>query len=155
DLLSRTGVTSSNLSPGAPGPTGAILPAGDAAHYYAQAEAQLQWMLCDFGRTGGRYRQALARETIAKLRLVPAEQTVEFDVAVAYLNVLLARATRRVAQDAIRRAESILYDARVRRKAGTADLDVVLRAEVQLSEIREALVDARQAELDALASLNN
>jgi outer membrane protein len=155
DLLSQTGITVPNQGPGAPGPTGFILPSGTGSHSYAQVETQLQWMLCDFGRTSGRYRQATARETISRLQFARAEQTVDFDVTVAYLNILLARASRRVAEDAIRRAEAVLHDARVRRKAGTADRDVVLRAEVQLSEIRETLLDARQAELDAVAHLNN
>ena len=61
-------------------------------------------MLYDFGRTGGRYRQAVARERLAELQLARAEQTVDFDVAVAYLDVLLARAGRRVQDDAVRRA---------------------------------------------------
>jgi multidrug efflux pump subunit AcrA (membrane-fusion protein) len=58
----------------------------------------------------------VAREKIAGLRSVRAEQTVAVDVATAYLNVLLARASRRVQEDAVRLAESILADTRARRK---------------------------------------
>src|SRR6266478_1717823 len=79
DILSRVGGTSANLSPGGPGTTGIILPQGVGAHSYAQAEAGLQWTLYDFGRTGGRYHQAVARERIAELQTARADQTVAFD----------------------------------------------------------------------------
>ena len=51
------------------------------------------------GNTGKRSR----RERMTELRLDRARQTVEFDVATAYLDVLLARASRRVQEDAVRR----------------------------------------------------
>jgi outer membrane protein TolC len=60
-----------------------------------------------------------------------------------------------VQEDAVRRAEATLDDTVARRKGGVALREDVLRAEVQLSESREALVLARQGELDAVARLNN
>jgi hypothetical protein len=57
----------------------------------------------------------LSRERIAELQGVRANQTVEFDVAAAYVDVLLARASRRVQEEAIRRAEAILDNTRTRR----------------------------------------
>jgi outer membrane protein len=80
---------------------------------------------------------------------------VAFDVTTAYVNVLLARASRRVQEDAVRLAESILKDTQARREGGTADRDEVLRAEVQVAASRSGLVSARETELDALARLNN
>ena len=58
-------------------------------------------------------------------------------------------------EDAVRRAEAVLEDTVARRKQGVALKDDVLRAEVQLSESREALVAAREGEFDAVARLNN
>src|SRR5262249_55183350 len=92
DVLSQTGVTSGNLAPGIPGATGFILASGDDTHAYAETELALQWTLYDFGRTGGRYREAVARERVAELQRVRADQTVAFDVAAAYTDVLLAHA---------------------------------------------------------------
>jgi outer membrane protein len=155
DLLGQYGVVSSTLAPGIPGSEGFLLANGSGTRTYAETEVGLQWTLYDFGRTGGRYRQAVARERIAELQLARADQTVEFDVAAAYLNVLLGRASRRVQEDAVRRAEAILDDTVARRKAGVALKEDVLRAEVQLSESREALVLAREGELAAVARLNN
>jgi outer membrane protein TolC len=155
DFLVQFGDTSFNQGPGAVGRSGYILTSGVGNHFYGQEIVQVQQLVCDFGRTGGRWRQAVAREKIAQLQFVRADQTVAFDVATAYMNVLLARASRRVQEDAIRLAESILNDTRVRRKGGTLDRDAVLRAEVQLAFGRSGLVHARETELDALARLNN
>jgi len=155
DFLGQAGVTSFNEGPGIPGPTGFLLASGMDTHSYSQAVVAVEQIVCDFGRTGGRYRQAVAREQIAELQRIRADQTVAFDVTTAYVNVLLARAGRRVQEDAIRLAEGILGDARARRKGGTLDRDDVLRAEVQLATSRIGLVTARETELDALARLNN
>jgi outer membrane protein TolC len=155
DLLGQYGIVSPTLAPGVPGNEGFVLPSDFGTRKYAQTEVGLEWTLYDFGRTGGRYRQAVARERITELQLARANQTVEFDVATAYLGVLLARASRRVQEDAVRRAEVTLDDTVARRKGGVALKDDVLRAEVQLSESRDALVVAREGEGDAVARLNN
>jgi outer membrane protein TolC len=155
DFFAQSGIASGTFAPGTPGPVGFILADGTGTRSYVQAELGLQWTLYDFGRTGGRYRQAIARERITQLQLTRAEQTVAFDVATAYLDVLLAVASRRVQVEAVRRAEVVLQDTAARREGGVALKDDVLRAQVQLSETREALVLARQREWDALARLNN
>src|SRR5882724_3757213 len=154
-LLSQSGVTSDNQGPGAAGPTGFIRTGTPGTHAYTQTELQLQWTAYDFGRRAGRYHQAAAREQIAEIQLVRADQTVQFDVTAAYLNILLARASLLVQEDAIRQAEATLKDARARVEGGVADPDDVLRAEVQRSESREAFVNAQEAELVAIAQLNN
>jgi outer membrane protein TolC len=155
DFLSHSGVTSRALGPAAAGVTGIILPDTAGSHGFAQAELQLQWTLCDFGRTRGRYRQAGARENIAQLRHARARETVAFDVAAAYLQALRAHALRIIQEEAIRRAEATLKDTRSRRAAGVAEREDVLRAEVQLATARDALDLAEEAEWAALARLNN
>ena len=151
----QTGAVSSTLAPGIPGTEGFILSSGTGTRTYAQAELGLQWMLYDFGRTSGRHMQAVWRERIAEFQLVRARQTVEFDVAATYLDVLLANASRRVEEDAVRRADAMLHDTVARRENGDGLREDVLRAEVQLSESRENLIRAREREFDALAGLNN
>ena len=153
-LNSRYGANTPALSPGAPGPVGAIIPSGTGSANFAQAEVDFQWTLWDFGRTAGRYGQAVTRERLAGLQLVRLKQTVALDTTAAYLAVLLAQASSKVQDQAVKQGESVLADARSRLKGGVADKDDVLRAEVQLSESREALVLARQAEFDSLARLN-
>jgi outer membrane protein len=155
DVLGQYGVVSATLAPGVPGATGFLLAGAFETRSYAETEVELQWTLYDFGRTGGRYRQAVARERVSELQLARAGQTVEFDVAAAYMDLLLARASRRVQEDAVRRAQAILSDTEARRKGGVALKEDVLRADVQLSESREALVLAREGEFNAAARLNN
>jgi len=154
-LTNRIGAVSGNLSPGAPGPAGGIVGLGDSVHQFAQTELQVQWMIYDFGRTSGRYQQSITRERIAELQYARARETVAFDAAAGLLQGLLATALKIVQEEAIRAADSMLKDSRVRRAAGVADRDDVLRAEVQASEVREAWVLARESELAALARLNN
>jgi outer membrane protein TolC len=155
DLLQQTGIVSATLSPGIPGNEGFILPNSYGPRNYTQTEVGVEWTLYDFGRTCGRYHQAAARERITEFQLTRANQTVEFDVANAYLDVLLARASRRVQEEAVRRAQAILGDTGSRRTEGVALKDDVLRADVQLSESRVALVVTRQREYDAVSRLNN
>jgi outer membrane protein TolC len=155
DFLSQVGTVSSTQAPGTTGSEGFILTDGTGTRKYAQAELGVHWLLYDFGRTSGLYRESVWRERMSEMELVRARQTVEFDVAAAYLQVLLANASRRVEEDAVRRAEAILHDTVARRQNGDALREDVLRAEVQLSASREDLIRAREQEFDGLAGLNN
>src|SRR5262245_39852682 len=155
DLLNRFVATGKSTLPGAPGPTGVVNVTGVGHYAVWQSELQLQWTLYDFGRTAGRYRQAGLREKIAQLQALRAKETVAYDVATAYLQALEAAAFRRIAVETVRRAEAVLGDVRARREGGVALRDDVLRGEVQLSESRDALVRAEDAEITALARLNN
>jgi outer membrane protein TolC len=155
DLLNRVVATGKSTLPGAPGPTGVVNITGIGHYAVYQSELQLQWTLYDFGRTAGRYRQADLREKITRLQALRAEETVAYDVSAAYLQALEAAAFRRIAVETVRRAEAVLEDVRARREGGVALRDDVLRGEVQLSESRDALVRTEDAEVIALARLNN
>lgn len=153
--FSQSGATTHPVGPGIPALSGLLLATPVGPHTYTQSIVQLQWTVYDFGRRTGRHNQAAARQRIAEYRLTRADQTVQFDVAVAYLNILLARASLLVQEEAVRQAESILKDARARFAGGVADPDDVLRAEVQLSESRDGVVRAQEAKVFAVAQLNN
>jgi outer membrane protein TolC len=155
DLLNRFVATGKSTLPGAPGPTGVVNVTAIGHYTTYQSELQLQWTLYDFGRTAGRYGQAGLREKISRLQALRAKETVAYDVATAYLQALEAAALRRIAVETVRRAEAVLGDVRARREGGVALRDDVLRGEVQLSESRDALVRAEDAEVTALARLNN
>jgi outer membrane protein TolC len=155
DMLNRYVATGKSTVPGAPGPTGVVNVPVVAPYQVYQSELQLQWTLYDFGRTAGRYGQANLREKIARLQALRAQETVAYDVATAYLQALEAAVFRRIAVETVRRAEAVLEDVRARREGGVALRDDVLRGEVQLSASRDALVRAEDAEITALARLNN
>jgi outer membrane protein TolC len=117
------------------------------------AELKLQWLLLDFGRRLGRLEQARLALDVAQLQTDRAYQTVANDVAVAYNNVLRTQALRRTAQDALRRAEDELTDARKREREGVVEREIVLRAEVQRAETLQQLHSVTEGEFVALAEL--
>jgi outer membrane protein TolC len=127
---------------------------GGMSDRFQTTELQLQWTLWDFGRTAARYGQAAASLAIAELTYQRGRQTVAFNVTAAYFALLQARANRVVAEEAVNRAEAHLRDARNFLKRGTAVRNDVLRAEVQVAEMRLGLVRARTAEAVAVAGLN-
>jgi outer membrane protein TolC len=121
---------------------------------YELAELKVQWLICDFGRRLGRYRQAGLAAEIAQLESERAYQTVANEVAVAYYQVLRTRALRKTARDAVRRAEDDLDVARKLAKGGVIEREKVLRAEVQLAESQRLLDASEGSEAIAVAALN-
>ncbi|HYT95020.1 MAG TPA: TolC family protein [Gemmataceae bacterium] len=121
---------------------------------YELAEIKLQWLICDFGRRLGRYRQAGIAVEIAQLQSDRAFQTVANEVSVAYYQVLRTRALRKTAQDAVRRAEDDLYVAKRLEKGGALEKEKRLRVEVQLAESQRLLDATEGAEAVAVAALN-
>ena len=131
------------------------LPIGlNAGTNFELAELKVQWLLLDFGRRLGRYEQARLANDVAQLQTDRAYQTVANDVAVAYYNVLRSQALRRTAQDALRRADEELEDARKHEREGVVEREVVLRSEVQRAENLQELHAATGTEFVALAGLN-
>jgi outer membrane protein TolC len=121
---------------------------------YELADFKLQWLICDFGRRLGRYRQAGLAVDIAQLQSERAYQTVANEVSVAYYQVLRTRALRKTASDAVRRAEDDLEVAKKLEKGGAVEKEKRLRVEVQLAESRRLLDTAEGAEAVAVAALN-
>lgn len=117
-------------------------------------EGNVQWLLLDFGRRLGRYEQARLAGDIAGLQTDRAFQTVANDVAIAYYGVLRSQALLRTAQDAFRRAEEELGDARNLQREGVIERETVLRSEVQKAENLQQLHAATEAQFVALAELN-
>jgi outer membrane protein TolC len=134
--------------------TGAVPIGLDIKTGYEAAELKLQWLVCDFGRRLGRYNQAGLAVDIAQLQTERAYQTVGNDVALAYYQVLRARSLRRIADEAVRRAEDDLDVAKKLAKGGVIEQEKVLRAEVALSQAQRALDVAEEAEAVAVAALN-
>jgi outer membrane protein TolC len=118
------------------------------------AELKAQWLLLDFGRRLGVYEQARLANEVARFQTDRAFQTVANEVAVAYYNVLRSQALRKVQQDALRRAEDELSDARKLEREGVIEREIVLRTEVQRAETLQQLHAVTEAEFVALAELN-
>lgn len=136
-------------------PPGATIPIGlDLSSGYGLAEVRLQWLICDFGRRSGRYCQAELGVEIAKLETDRAYQTVTNEVTAAYYKVLQAMALRRIAQEAVHRADDDLGVARKLEKGGVIEREKVLRAEVQMAQSQRLLESADAAVDIAIAALN-
>jgi outer membrane protein len=137
-------------------PGGSFVPASlsEGVESFVIAEAGMQWTLYDFGRTQGRYGQAVDRERIEALALARAKQTIAFEAAQAYFRLLAAQANLKVRDEALQRANSVLGDTNVRFANGDADREDVLRAEVEVAQIQEGIFGARQAIRDAESTLN-
>jgi len=127
---------------------------GGNANRFDLAEMHLQWTVCDFGRRTGKYGQAKMSVDIARLQYRRALQSVAFSVASQYFGVLQAEATTRVAEEAVRRAEVDLRDARNFLRRGVGLRNQVLRTEALLAEMRLNLIKARTARSVAIAGLN-
>jgi outer membrane protein TolC len=121
---------------------------------YQLADIKMQWLICDFGRRLGTYRQAGLASDIAALQCQRAYQTVANEVAVAYYQVLRARALKSAARDAVRRASEDLEVAKNLAKGGVFEQEKVLRAQVLLAENERLLDAAEDAEVVAAAGLN-
>src|SRR5262249_47931410 len=118
------------------------------------ADLKLQWLICDFGRRLGRYRQAGLTTEIAQLQSERAYQTVANEVSVAYYQVLRTQALRKIAEEAVRRAEDDLEVAKKLEKEGVVEKEKRLRVEVQLAESHRLLDSTEGAETVAFAALN-
>jgi outer membrane protein TolC len=121
---------------------------------YELAELKVAWLITDFGKRLGRYRQAELAVDIAQLQTDRAFQTVANEVAIAYYQVLRTGALRRIAQEAVRRADDDLEVAKKLAKGGVIEREKVLRAEVQVAQTRRALDQAEAAVGVAVAALN-
>jgi outer membrane protein len=121
---------------------------------YELAELRLQWLLVDFGRRLGRYRQAEIAVDVAQLQSERAFQTTANEVATAYYQVLRTMALRRTAEEAVRRAEDDLELARKLQKGDVVLRENVLRNEVELAKARHELDNAEAAAAVAGSSLN-
>ena len=136
-------------------PPGFALPIGIKLDTgYELAELKLQWLVIDFGRRLGTYEAAKLGVDIAQLQTDRAYQTVANEVAVAYYNVLRARALRRTAREAVRRSEDQRDVARKLAGGGVVEREQVLRAEVQLAESLRLLDEGEEAVGVADAALN-
>ena len=121
---------------------------------YNQIELETQWIIWDFGRRVGTYRQSDILEQIAQLKCQRACQTVAYDTTEAYYRVLLAYSTVVTARNTLRRAEEFLRVANNLFEQGEVDRESVYSAELQVAKARQQCVSARTMVNTATARLN-
>ena len=127
---------------------------GPGTQDFHVTELQLRWAVFQFGRQVAKHDQSVLREEVARLQVDRAKQSVEFDVDQAYFRALEARSSLVIAEQALTRAEAVLGDARNQENRGVLTAEDVLRAEVQVAEVRQLLTRARSAVRVTVAGLN-
>jgi outer membrane protein TolC len=106
-------------------------------------------------------RQSLTRIKQARFRQQQADaqgdyirQQLRFEVLKTFYGVLLARAKKEVADEAVRLAEADVKRSRDRVETGTAVVADLLAAEVQLAEFQQQQIQAEGDITTAVAALN-
>jgi len=97
------------------------------------------------GRTAAGIRAAKFYRTLADEGLRGMEQTIAFSAEKAYYDVLLKREFHVVSEDALRLAESHLRDVEKRHAQGVVSDYDLLRAKIEVSNIRAQMIQARNA----------
>ena len=128
---------------------------GPGTQDFHVTELQLRWAVFQFGRQVAKHDQSVLREEIARLQADRARQSVEFDVqSGSYFRALEARSSLVIAEQGLGRAEAVLGDARNQERRGVLTAEDVLRAEVQVAEVRQLLTHAHSAVRVTVAGLN-
>jgi outer membrane protein len=127
---------------------------GPGTQEFHVTELQLKWVIFQFGRQLAKHDQSILREEVARLQADRARQSVDFDVSEAYFRTLEARSSLVIAEQALVRGEAILEDARKQERQGVLTAEEVLRAEVQVAEVRQLLTRARSQMRVTVAALN-
>lgn len=117
-------------------------------------DLHVQWTVFQFGKRLALHNQAATRTEISQWQLERTRQAVTFDVALNYARVLQSRATQVIAERAVVRAEATLRDVQNLAANGVLTKEDVLRADVFLADVRQALITATSEVQIAVAALN-
>lgn len=136
-------------------PPGGTIPIGlNFSTGFELAEFRVQWLVTDFGKRLGRYKQAGIASDIVQLQTTRAYQTVANEVAMAYYQVLRAQAIRKVADGSVARCTEEVDQAEKLAREDAIERESVLRAKVQLASALKLQDSAQAAEQISQASLN-
>ncbi|WP_165069078.1 TolC family protein [Paludisphaera rhizosphaerae] len=127
---------------------------GPGAQDFHVSEVQMKWTIFQFGRLLSKDRQARFKTEVARLEADRACQTVAYQVARTYFQVLEAESARKIADRAVERAEAYRREAGDLLQRGSITREQALRVEADLASVRQAQSDARSEEEVAVAALN-
>lgn len=136
-------------------PPGGTIPIGFNFNTgFELAEFRVQWLVTDFGKRLGRFRQAGINTDIVQLQTSRAFQTVAHEVAIAYYQVLRSEALEKVATESVRRCQEEVALAEKLAQQQALERENVLRAQVQLATAQKLQDNAQATSQIAKASLN-
>jgi len=118
-------------------------------------ELALSQPLYSGGRIASSYRMSKASLDVAQADLERQEADVALAVARSFYGLLLARESVGVAEEAITTAQEFLRVVGARYRAGEASSFEVMRAEVEVSNLKPALISAKNAVATSELTLKN
>ncbi len=140
----QVGLTSSFQGQGSPLIIGVKQsPLTNSSDTSLQGRLQATYSLSDAGRNQGSVRAAEEQVKFARLDLIRIEQTVRGNVTTAYYDLQQADSSVIINQAAVKDAARSLSDAQLQEKAGVGTKFDILRAEVQLANANQNLVNAQ------------
>jgi len=122
---------------------------------FQRAELKAQMTLWDFGKTLGTYRQSTLAGEIARLRSTRNAQQIRLQVAEAYFAILRARKAQLIAEESLAQAEAHAKTARSFHGQALVDKRDVLRADLQVAEVKQSLIKAKNAVELATSGFNS
>lgn len=124
-------------------------------NYYTLGQISVSQMLYDFGVTQNQVTIRKLENEQFKITLTATINQVICDVKNAYYNVLYAYEQKRVAQEMVIRYDMFYKQAKAFYTAGTSPKVDLTIAEVNLSNAKLSLIEAENAVMVAMATLNN
>ncbi len=110
-----------------------------------QNSLALEWLLLDNGQRNLRVRQSSRSAEATFWNTADTLRTLLFQTARAYFEVLRRQELLQVADETVRRAETLLEAAKAQAEVGTAPAKDVLQAEADLANARVQQIQARNA----------
>lgn len=114
-----------------------------------------QWLLFDSGRREADRRAAKQGAKGSEFMLAAVQNDLVYQITRSYYGVLQVRAFITVQEEAVKNLSESLRTATERHLAGSALKTDVLNLDVQLSQAREELIRAKNAQQLGVAALNN
>ncbi len=124
-------------------------------NYYTLGQISVSQMLYDFGVTQNQVTIRKLENEQFKITLTGTINQVICDVKNAYYNVLYAYEQKRVAQEMVIRYDMFYKQAKAFYTAGTSPKVDLTIAEVNLSNAKLSLIEAENAVMVSMATLNN
>lgn len=119
-----------------------------------QSDVTLMMNVWDFGKSLGTYNQARLGRDMAGLTLQRLKQQVIFQTTKAYFDILRAKKTQVITEESLAQAACHLQTAGKFLDQEVVDKNDVLRADLQVAEIKHALARADNAVELAAAAFN-
>lgn len=127
---------------------------GPGVQNFHVSEVQMKWSIFQFGRLLSKERQALFRTEVSRLEVERTAQSVDYQVARTYFQVLEAESAREITDRAVEGAEAYAREAVDLLRRGSITREQQLRLEAELATVRQAQADARSEAEVAVAALN-